>query len=146
MLKAAHYQVNKIRQDQRPSYSTSSIRRSVMPRSDRRPSRFTDQHRDDRQPIQGGARDNRVEHLRQHDQEVDQVIRVHLNNLRDTRRCSDERRFGHHEEEVHRRQDYEQEYGNLDSALKPLNAGNTADDGADNPEGPQAFTRALRTL
>ena len=54
MLKMAHYQVNEIRQDQRPSYSTSLIHRSAMPRSDRRPSRFTDQHRDDRQPLQGG--------------------------------------------------------------------------------------------
>ena len=53
MLKAAHCQVNEIRQDQRPSYSTSSIRRSAAPRTDRRPSRFTDQHRDDRQPLQG---------------------------------------------------------------------------------------------
>ena len=55
MLKAAHYQVNKIRQDQRPSYSMSSIRRSTMPRSNRRPSqsRFADQHRDDGQPSRG---------------------------------------------------------------------------------------------
>jgi len=74
MLKVAHCQVNEIRQDQRPSYSTSSIRRSTMPRSDHRPSRFTNQHRDNRQPLQGGARDNRVEHLRQHDQEVDQDV------------------------------------------------------------------------
>ena len=52
MLKAAHYQVNEICQDQRPSYSTSSIRRSAMTRSNRRPSRsrFADQQR---QPLQG---------------------------------------------------------------------------------------------
>ena len=37
MLKAAHCQVNEIRQDQRPSYSTTSIRRSAVPRSDHRP-------------------------------------------------------------------------------------------------------------
>ena len=64
MLKVAHCQVNEIRQEQRPSYSTSSIRRSAAPRSDRRPSRFTDQHRDDRQPLQGEARGNRIEHHR----------------------------------------------------------------------------------
>ena len=51
MLKAAHCQVNEIRQDQRPSYSTSSIHRSAMPRSDCHPSYFTDQHRDNRQPL-----------------------------------------------------------------------------------------------
>ena len=53
MLKAAHCQVNKIRQDQGPSYSTSSNHRSTTPRSNRRPSRshFTDQHRDDGQPL-----------------------------------------------------------------------------------------------
>ena len=51
MLKAAHYQVNEIHQDQRPSYSTTSIRRSAATRSDRRPSRFTNQHRNDRQPL-----------------------------------------------------------------------------------------------
>ena len=39
-----------------------------------------------------------------------------------------------------------QEYGNPDSALELLNAGNTVDHGADNPEGPPAFMRALRTL
>ena len=51
MLKVVHYQVNEIRQDQRPSYSTTSIHRSAAPRSDGRPSCFTDQHRDDRQPL-----------------------------------------------------------------------------------------------
>ena len=70
---------------------------------------------------------------------------MHLNNLRDARRCIDERRFGYHEE-VRRCQEYEQEYGNPDLTLKPLNAGNAADLGADNPEGPPTFTRALRTL
>ena len=133
-------EVNEIRQDQRPSYSTSSIRRSAALRSDRCPSRFTDQHRDDRQPLQGGARGNRIEHHRQHDQEVDQDVRVHLNNLRDARRRIDECHFGRHEEEVRHRQEYEQEYGNPDLALEPLA------DGADNPEGPPAFTRALQTL
>ena len=49
-------------------------------------------------------------------------------------------------EEVRRRQEYEQEYGNSESALEPLNVGNAANHGADNPEGPPAFTRALRTL
>ena len=68
---------------------------------------------------------------------------MHLNNLRDARRRIDERRFGRHEE-VRRRQEYEQEYGNPDSALEPLN--NTIDHGADNPEGPLAFMRALLTL
>ena len=62
MLKAVHCQVNEIRQDQRPSYSTSSIRQSAVPRSDQRPSCFTDQ-----QPLQGGARGNRIEHHCQHD-------------------------------------------------------------------------------
>ena len=61
---------------------------------------------------------------------------MHLNNLRDARQCSDERCFGHHEEEVRRRQEYEQEYENPNSTL----------DGTDNPKGPLAFTRALRTL
>jgi len=53
MLKAAHCQVNEIHQDQRPSYSTSSIHRSAVARSDRRPSHFTNQHHNDRQPLQG---------------------------------------------------------------------------------------------
>ena len=42
MLKATHCQVNEIHQDQRPSYSTTSIRRSAVTRTDRRQSRFTD--------------------------------------------------------------------------------------------------------
>ena len=50
MLKAAHYQVNEIRQDQGPSYSTTLIHRLVATRTDRRQSRFTNQHHDDRQP------------------------------------------------------------------------------------------------
>ena len=55
MLKVAHCQVNEIHQDQRPSYSMSSIHRSATPRSNRRPSRshFADQHCDDGQPLQG---------------------------------------------------------------------------------------------
>jgi len=114
-----------------------------MPRSYRRPSQscFTNQHHDDGQPLQGRTRGNRVDHPRQHDQDV----RAHLNNLRDARRHIDERRFSCHEEEVRRRQ-YEQEFGNLDSALQPLNTGNAADHDGDDPEGPRAFTRALRTL
>ena len=71
---------------------------------------------------------------------------MHLNNLRDARRRIDERRFGRHIEEVRRRQEYEQEYGNPDSALEPLTGGNAIDDDADNPEEPPAFTRVLRTL
>ena len=34
----------------------------------------------------------------------------------------------------------------MDSALEPLTDGNAANDGTNNPEGPPAFTRALRTL
>ena len=62
MLKAACWQVNEIRQDQGPSYSTSSNHQSTAPRSNCRPgrSRFADQHRDDGQPLQGGARGNRI--------------------------------------------------------------------------------------
>ena len=37
MLKVAHCQVNEIHQDQRPSYSMSSIHRSAAPRSNDRP-------------------------------------------------------------------------------------------------------------
>ena len=51
MLKAVHCQVNEIRQDQRPSYSTTSICRLVATRTDRCQSCFTDQHRNDRQPL-----------------------------------------------------------------------------------------------
>ena len=71
---------------------------------------------------------------------------MHLSNLRDTRWRIDQRCFGRHEDEVRRRQEYELEYGNPDSALEPIVAGNTADIGADNPEGPPVFTRVLRTL
>ena len=69
MLKAAHCQVNEIREVQRPSCSTSAIRRSVDPRSNRRPSqsRFADQS----PPPQGGVGGHRAEHHRQHDQEVE---------------------------------------------------------------------------
>ena len=45
-----------------------------------------------------------------------------------------------------RRQEYEQEFGNLNSSLQPLNAGDVADHDGDDPKGPRAFTRALRTL
>ena len=53
MLKAAHCQVNEIRQDQGPSYSTSSNHRSAVPRSNCCPSRsrFANQCHDDRQPL-----------------------------------------------------------------------------------------------
>ena len=71
---------------------------------------------------------------------------MHLSNLWDARRRIEQRCFGRHEDEVRRRQEYEQEYGNPDSALEPIAAGNVADDEADNPDGPPAFTRALRTL
>ena len=71
---------------------------------------------------------------------------MHLNNLRDARRRIDECRFGCHEEEVLRRQEYKQEYDKLDSALETLNTGNATDDGTDNPEGPPTFMRALLTL
>ena len=64
---------------------------------------------------------------------------MHLSNLRDARRCIEQCRFGRHEDEVRRRQEYEQEYGNLDSALEPIADGNAAD----NPKGPPAITRAL---
>ena len=47
---------------------------------------------------------------------------------------------------MHRRQDYEKEYGNPDLALEPIPDRNAIDDGVDNPKGPLAFTRALRTL
>ena len=55
MLKSVHCQVNEILQDQRPSYSTSSICRSAALRSNRCPSRsrFTNQQRDVGQPLQG---------------------------------------------------------------------------------------------
>ena len=71
---------------------------------------------------------------------------MHLNNRRDARWRIDERRFGRHEDEIRRRQEYEQEYSNPDSAVKPLVGGDTADDGADNPEGPPAFTRMLQMI
>ena len=144
MLKAAHYQVNEIREDQRPSCSTSTIRRSAVPRSNHRPSqsRFTDQSL----PLHGGAEGHRAEHHRQHDQEVEQDARVHLSNLRDARRHIEQRRFGRHEDEVRRRQEYEQEYGNPDSALDLIDAGNAVADADHNPEGPPVFTRVLQTL
>ena len=101
MLKAAHCQVNEIQEVLRPSCSTSAIRRSVDPRSNRRPSqsRFADQS----PPPQGGVGGHRAEHHRQHDQEVEQDARVHLSNLRDARRRIDQQRFGRHEDEVRRR-------------------------------------------
>ena len=71
---------------------------------------------------------------------------MHLSNLRDAQWRIEQRHFGHHEDKVRRRQEYEQEYGNPDLALKPIANGNAALDGIDNPEGPPAFTRALQTL
>ena len=71
---------------------------------------------------------------------------MHLINLQDARRCIKQRRFGCLEDEVRRCQEYEQEYGNPDSALEPIPNHNATDYGVDNPEGPPAFTRALRTL
>ena len=67
---------------------------------------------------------------------------MHLSNLWDARQRIEQRRFGRHEDEVRCRQ----EYGNLYSALELITAGNAAYNGTDNPEGPPAFTRALRTL
>ena len=116
------------------------IHRSAAPRSNRRPSqsRFADQSL----PLQG-ATVHRAEHHRQHDQEVEQDARVHLSNLRDARWRIEQRRFRCHEDEVRHRQEYEQEYRNLDSALEPIDAGNAAADADHNPEGPPVFTRAL---
>ena len=71
---------------------------------------------------------------------------MHLSNLQDARWHIKQHRFGRHKDEVRRRQAYEQEYDNPDSALEPIADGNAIDDSADNPEGPPAFTRALRTL
>ena len=68
---------------------------------------------------------------------------MHLSNLQDARRRIEQCRFDRHEDEVRRRQEYEQEYDNSDSALKLLADGNAADDGVDNPEGPPAFIRAF---
>ena len=60
-------------------------------------------------------------------------------------RCQiDGHHFSRHEEEVCRRQEYEQEFRDLDVALQLLNAGNATD--GDDPKGPRAFTRALQTL
>ena len=100
MLKAAHCQVNEIREDQRPSCSMSTIRRLAAPRSNRRPSQshFIDQLLS----LQGGARGHRAEHHRQHDQEVEQDARVHLSNLRDARRRIEQRHFSRHEDKVRR--------------------------------------------
>ncbi|XP_066347554.1 secreted RxLR effector protein 161-like [Miscanthus floridulus] len=42
--------------------------------------------------------------------------------------------------------EYEHEYGNPDLALELIVTGNTADVGPNSPEGPPAFTRALRML
>ena len=92
------------------------IRRSAAPRSNHRPSqsRFSDQSL----PLQGGARGHCTESHRQHDHEVEQDARVHLSNLWDARQRIEQCRFGRHEDEVRRRQEYEQEYGNPDLALE----------------------------
>jgi hypothetical protein len=68
---------------------------------------------------------------------------VHLSNLQDVQWHIEQRRFGRHEDEVRRCQEYEKEYDNSNSALEPIPDHNTTDDGVDNPEGPPAFTRAL---
>ena len=68
---------------------------------------------------------------------------MHLSNLRDARRRIEQCRFGHHEDEVCRRQEYEQEYGNPDSALEQIDVGNAVADVDRNPKGPPVFTRAL---
>ena len=47
---------------------------------------------------------------------------------------------------MRRRQEYEQEYGNPDSALEQIEAGNAAADTDHNPKGPPTCTRVLRTL
>ena len=71
---------------------------------------------------------------------------MHLSNLRDAQWCIEQRRFSRHEDEVRRRQEYEQEYGNLDSTLEMINIGNTVVNADHNPEGPPTFMRTLRTL
>ena len=71
---------------------------------------------------------------------------MHLSNLRDARWCIKQHCFGRHEDEVRRRQEYEQEYRNLDSALEQIDADNAVADADHNPEGPPAFMRVLRTL
>ena len=71
---------------------------------------------------------------------------MHLSNLWDARWRIEQCCFGHHEDEVRCRQEYEREYSNPDSALEPIAADNVADDEAGNLEGPPAFTRALQTL
>ena len=69
-----------------------------------------------------------------------------MNNLRDARRHINGHCFSRHEEEVRQRQEYEQEFDNPDAALQRLNASNAVDPDGDDPEGLQAFTRALQTL
>ena len=54
---------------------------------------------------------------------------MHLSNLWDARWRIEQRCFGHHEDEVRRRQEYEQEYENPDLALEQIDADH-------NPEGP----------
>ena len=71
---------------------------------------------------------------------------MHLSNLQDARRRIEQCRFDRHEDEVRRRQEYEQEYGNPYSALETIDADNVAADADHKPKGPPAFTRALRTL
>ena len=71
---------------------------------------------------------------------------MRLNILRDAQRHINECCFGHHEDEVCRRQEYEQEYGNPDSALEQIDVGNAVADVDRNPKGPPVFTRALQTL
>ena len=61
---------------------------------------------------------------------------MHLSNLRDARRHIEQCHFGCHEDEVRRRQEYEQEYNNLDSALELIDTGNATANADHNPEGP----------
>ena len=71
---------------------------------------------------------------------------MHLSNLQNARRRIEQRRFGRHEDELHRHQEYKQEYKKPDSTLEQIDTSNTAADADHNLEGPLAFTRALRTL
>ena len=80
MLKAAHVQVNEIRQDQKAAFSTTSNRRSITP--NRRRGRSADQLRDN----QDGSEGHNDDQNRQHDQEVNQDARARLHHLRDARR------------------------------------------------------------
>ena len=51
--------------------------------------------------------------------------------------------LAHHEDEVRHRQEYEQKYGNPDSAPEQIKSGNAAADTDHNLKGPLVFMRAL---